>query len=111
MNRGKTKNFYKYKSSTDTQFHLKTNLLLEKTFRIQPAEREQKEAKNPSTSNSQTLPSRLIPIQFHSFQKKKKETKGKRFDKIFLSISSILGPCSSFHRHLRTKSTWNIPVQ
>lgn len=36
MNRGKTKNFYKYKSSTDTQFHLKTNLLLEKTFRIQP---------------------------------------------------------------------------
>lgn len=68
MNRGKTKNFYK-----DTQFHLKTNLLLEKTFRIQPAEREQKEAKNPSTSNSQTLPSRLIPIQFHSFQKKKKK--------------------------------------
>lgn len=73
MNRGKTKNFYKYKSSTDTQFHLKTNLLLEKTFRIQPAEREQKEAKNPSTSNSQTLPSRLIPIPFHSFQQKKKK--------------------------------------
>lgn len=32
------------------------------------------------------------------FSKKKKETKGKRFDKIFLPISSILGPCSSFHR-------------
>lgn len=80
MNRGKTKNFYKYKSSTDTQFHLKTNLLLEKTFRIQPAEREQKEAKNPSKFPNSPFASYpdLVPTLFKK-KKKRRERDSIKF--------------------------------
>lgn len=73
---------YRYAISFENKFVTRENFSA-----YQPAEREQKEAKNPSTSNSQTLPSRLIPIQFQLFSKKKKKKRRER-DSIKFSYRS-----------------------